>query len=228
MGISGGPDMIQNGLVLALDATDRNSYVSGSTTWLDISGNANNGTLVSGSTFNSANGGSIVFEGTSSYAEVANNTSLNSTTGTLSLWFNYTSAPGNGSVIIGKTNTPSSFNGYNIFIFQGTIAGQIKGSTSLIVTNLTGSAVSTNTWYNFSLSYSSGNTYTTYLNGTALGSGSLVSFNMSTQPLRMARSLDAYWTYFAGSISAVRLYNRELSATEIQQNYEAQKSRFGL
>ena len=64
MGVAGGPDLIQDGLVLSLDASDRNSYVSGSTTWFDLSGNNYNGSLINGPTFNTGSGGNIIFDGT--------------------------------------------------------------------------------------------------------------------------------------------------------------------
>ena len=54
--------IVTDGLVLCLDAADRNSYVSGSSTWRDVAG-SNNGTLTNGPTFSSANGGSLVFDG---------------------------------------------------------------------------------------------------------------------------------------------------------------------
>ena len=63
----GGPNIITNGLVLALDAANTKSYVSGSTVWRDLSGNNNSGSLTNGPTFNSANGGSIVFDGVDDY-----------------------------------------------------------------------------------------------------------------------------------------------------------------
>ena len=59
--------IVTNGLVLSLDAADRNSYPGTGTTWRDMSGNGNNGTLTDGPTFNSNNGGSIVFDGTNDY-----------------------------------------------------------------------------------------------------------------------------------------------------------------
>ena len=59
MGIAAGPDLIQDGLVLALDASDRNSYPGSGTTWYDLAG-TNNGALTNGPTFSSANGGSII------------------------------------------------------------------------------------------------------------------------------------------------------------------------
>ena len=59
--------IVTNGLVLALDAADRNSYVSGSTTWNDLSGNAYNGTLTNVPTYSIANGGNITFDGSNDY-----------------------------------------------------------------------------------------------------------------------------------------------------------------
>ena len=63
--------IITDGLVLCLDAADRNSYVSGSSTWRDVAG-SNNGTLTNGPTFSSSNGGSIVFDGSNDYVETNN------------------------------------------------------------------------------------------------------------------------------------------------------------
>ena len=60
MATNGGPDIIQDGLVFAVDAANKKSYTSGSSTWVDLAG-SNNGTLTNGPTFDSGNGGSIVF-----------------------------------------------------------------------------------------------------------------------------------------------------------------------
>ena len=91
MPTSSGPKIVRDGLVLSLNAADRNSYVSGSTTWFDLSGNNNSGSLTNGPTFNSANGGSLSFDGTNdiititSTGIVANNISVD-------IWFNVNSA----------------------------------------------------------------------------------------------------------------------------------------
>jgi len=71
--------IVTNGLVLALDAADRNSYISGSTTWRDLTSNSFNGTLTNGPTFNSANGGSIVFDGVDDYAPLTGTINLGNT-----------------------------------------------------------------------------------------------------------------------------------------------------
>jgi hypothetical protein len=65
--VGGGVNIITDGLVLYLDAANTKSIVSGSTTWNDLSRSGNNGTLVNGPTFNSGNGGSIVFDGLDDY-----------------------------------------------------------------------------------------------------------------------------------------------------------------
>ena len=61
------PKIVTDGLVLCLDAANSKSIVSGSTTWNDLSRGGNNGNLVNGPTFNSGNGGSILFDGVDDY-----------------------------------------------------------------------------------------------------------------------------------------------------------------
>ncbi len=72
-----GPNIITNGLILELDAANRKSYPGSGTTWTDLSGNGNTGTLTNGPTFSSANGGSIVFDGVDDYVNCGNASSLN-------------------------------------------------------------------------------------------------------------------------------------------------------
>jgi hypothetical protein len=72
MALFRGPNIVRSGLVLALDAADRNSYRGSGTSWFDLSGNTNTGTLTNGPTFNGGNGGSIVFDGVDDYADFGN------------------------------------------------------------------------------------------------------------------------------------------------------------
>ena len=77
-----------NGLILSLDAANTKSYQSGSTTWFDKSGNAKNGTLTNGPTFNSENGGSIVFDGVNETINLGTgNTFLPLPQFTIDIWF---------------------------------------------------------------------------------------------------------------------------------------------
>ena len=93
--------MIQDGLVLALDAGDKNSYPGSGTTWFDVSGN-NNGTLTNGPTFNSSNGGSIVFDGVDDFIQMSQTTTLSGEF-TLNLFILPTST--NTVVLLGNAGT---------------------------------------------------------------------------------------------------------------------------
>ena len=70
MGVFAGPEITESGLVLALDAGNLKSYPTTGTTWTDLSGRGNTGTLTNGPTYSSANGGSIVFDGVNDYVTV--------------------------------------------------------------------------------------------------------------------------------------------------------------
>lgn len=85
MAVSGGPDIVPDGLVLALDAANIKSYAGSGTIWNDLSGNNNSGSLVNGPTFNSANGGSIVFDGVNDYVSLSSAVNTN-TSFTLGFW----------------------------------------------------------------------------------------------------------------------------------------------
>ena len=108
------PKIVTDGLVLYLDAANPNSYVSGSTSWRDISRGGNNGTLVNGPTFNSANGGSIVFDGVDDNISFSGNT-FNYSPGTsggisLEIWV-YPTGP-YSSYIAGSTTNLGGFFGH--------------------------------------------------------------------------------------------------------------------
>ena len=75
MATNGGPNIIEDGLVFAVDAANKKSYPGSGTTWADLAG-SNNGTLINGPTFDSGNGGSIVFDGTNDYSEMGIATDL--------------------------------------------------------------------------------------------------------------------------------------------------------
>ena len=70
MGLSHSPRIVTDGLVFCVDAGDKMSYPGAGTTWTDLSKNRNNGTLINGPTFDSANGGSISLDGSNDYISV--------------------------------------------------------------------------------------------------------------------------------------------------------------
>jgi len=219
-----GPNIITNGLVLALDAANNKSYVSGSTIWRDLSGNNNSGSLTNGPTFNSANGGSIVFDGTNDRVDISHNSLYNFTTGlTISCW--YKTTVGINSYITTKSNdsfylcvgpTGTTANKMSFFL-NGTSGGWLQSIAN----------ANTGTWIYVSATWTGGVSYI-YLNGILDISASRPgTLQTGTSTLNLAYRLDGN-SYLNGSIANFQLYNRALSASEVLQNYNATKARFGL
>jgi len=221
--------IVTDGLVLCLDAADRNSYVSGSTTWFDMAG-SNNGTLTNGPTFNTGSGGNIVFDGVDDYTTIP---TFTIPTGSFSCesffqWSNLGS--GRGSIFSLNYNNPTT--GYLIRQKDDSsgkfVIWSDYGSESGIFST---AALTINTWNHVVVVQSSG-TCLIYINGVLDSSQSLPNpvLNQSYPILLGVRATSgpSAGAYLPGRIGVSRIYNRTLSATEVLQNYNAQKSRFGL
>lgn len=226
MGISGGPYIVRDSsLVLELDAADRNSYPGSGTTWNDMSGNGNTGTLTNGPTFNSSNGGNIVFDGADDYVSCGNNSNLQIDQGTISAWVKTTS-PGSGfRGIITKQNN------YGLFTNDSVLVTYDWGNTQI---RSTGINIADGTWKNVAMSFTTNtgtpsNNAIIYLNGSAILTTTIKQLN-NTVEVQLARGgVSAGSTQLLnGNISTGLVYNRALSATEIVQNYNQLKSRFNL
>ena len=87
MASSLGPNVSESGLVLCLDAADKNSYSGTGTTWTDLSGNGYNGILTNGPTFSNTNGGIFIFDGTDDYVQTNLNQNTNNASITWEAWF---------------------------------------------------------------------------------------------------------------------------------------------
>ena len=216
MGISGGPDLIQDGLVLCLDASDKISYPGSGTTWYDVSGNNNNGTLINGPTFNSSNGGSIIFDGSNDYVNLP--TGLLTGTGDFTI-IQWVQCDGSGTgTTFGNYSDGSLQFGWSqnyVFLYLGN--GSAYASTSNFTTSITmiaGRRIGTTTNY--------------LKNGVIISTGSSSSsIGNSSANFRIGTNTSTTEQY-NGKIYTTLVYTRGLSDVEILQNYNAQKSRFGL
>jgi hypothetical protein len=216
-----GPKIITSELMLSLDAADRNSYVSGSSTWIDLSGNSNTGVLTNGPTFNSSNGGSIAFDGTNQCVVVNSNASiLSTTTYTKIAWFYPTSFSTNNNIISGGNS------GQHAFWLAGgnKLKAGHNGGWSTVVSTTT---LSLNTWYFGAVTFNTTTGWILYLNGVSENTNaSTTTFTGNGEILLAAYSTGA--NVFTGRIACGLVYNRALTATEILQNYNATRTRFGL
>jgi hypothetical protein len=113
MGVSGGPDLIQDGLVFAIDASDKNSYVSGSNISYSLIGTFS-GSFTNGASYASNNQGVFTFDGTNDYIDVSNAQQLNPRTGsfTVDFWCNVSSSVGTGSASCTLEARGSNLNGF--------------------------------------------------------------------------------------------------------------------
>jgi hypothetical protein len=225
-------NIVRDGLVLNLDAAKRDSYPSSGTVWRDIAGGVITGSLVNGPTFNSANGGSIVFDGVNDYITLGTQ-DLISTDFTINLWFNATTNTTKEHFIIslGYSNNPSFLitqdtqnNGESFFQAYYSVNGVV-----------TGRSISTSTYPNTSIInlcfVRQNGVNTPYINGvpqTARIFNESVSLLSSTYVLGWAIPRNKASAYFQGNMYCASIYNRALSASEILQNHNATKTRFGL
>jgi hypothetical protein len=218
--LNGGPgNIVTNGLVLYLDAANTLSYTSGSTVWNDLSGNNNSGSLVNGPGFSNDNAGSIVFDGVNDYVI---HPSLDlGTTCSWGVWINYVRANNSNEFVVLGANQA---NRYNLFYyFQDKTFYINYGGTFGSFTYNPG--LNANTWYNIT-HVRNNNITTVYLNGVSIGTITINSAITSIFALVGSERTNRYFSNIR--LSTVSYYNRALTPTEILQNYNSTKGRFGL
>lgn len=217
-----------SGLVLHLDAGNPVSYSGSGTTWNDLSGNGSHVTLTS-TTFNSANGGSIVFNGTSSYANFNANIG-NTNVVTVEMWVktNSLNVP-NGSMYFG-------FNLYDVWTKGGNIGyntsgGDLYGLTSTRVENLGIEGAWRQLVFVMNSSSTSNNKiYVNGVNQTVL-SQVFTGFNSANANFNSGVGRIAGWRNDLSwlmnlNVASFKIYNRELSQQEITNNFNASRQRF--
>jgi hypothetical protein len=223
-----GPRTITNGLVLCLDAGNTKSYPGTGTAWTDLSGRGNTGTLVNGVGYNSGNLGSLVFDGVDDYGNFSSRILTNVVTEISCFMWIYPKSDGVVLAILGQSAIDSSYHHSAIEVGS---SGELRMSLwHNSLTNRINSTLSLNTWNNVGFTYA-GTTLTGYLNGSNVGTTTFtwskpsdIYFGiMSFESTNMGTS-----AYGDGNVSNIQVYNRALSATEIQQNYNALKGRFSI
>lgn len=234
--------IVTNGLVLNLDAAKVDSYPGTGTTWYDISGNNNNGTLTNGPTFSGiGKQAAIVFDGTNDYVNCGSGSSVNITgTGlTLASWVYRTSLNTNSNNyrrIIEKASSYPALQYSFVTTPTGSTAGEGKLLFDLYINNslppsATGSTqLQLNTWYHAVATYN-GAFRTIYLNGAPNGqlatTGDITSTNSNLVLGDYSSGLGTTYDW-AGSIATAQIYNQALTQFQVWQNFNTYKSRYGI
>ena len=203
--------IIQSNLLLNLDAGATTSYSGSGPIWTDLSTNGNNGSI-SGAVFSNLNGGVLVFDGVDD--SVACGT-FSSQYLTISAWVYKTSSATNQGIC--RKN-----NGWAISQVSGTL--QVAPGTNWAFVN-TGYVIPLNTWVNIVYTYD-GARQIVYINGDAIfnntsASGPIVA---NTNPVRIGFD-DSGW-FWGGRIAQCSIYNRALTAQEVQKNFRTVNNRF--
>jgi hypothetical protein len=220
------PLIVTDGLVMYLDAANSKSYPGAGINWTDISRNNNNGILTNGPTFSSANLGSIVFDGVDDYVSTSINTStLNLTTSngaTIMCWLNITLLS-RWTGIINFTSNIGNDADFGWDLDPSNIVRVWKNGSALSVVDL---SPYNNKWALYTLTSTTSN-LNFYINNNTPTSAAL-SGNINTTAGRNLVIMDHWDNPVSGRLSSVVIYNRALTASEILQNYNATKTRYGL
>ena len=234
MGLAHSPRIVTDGLILALDAANTKSYGGSGTTWTDLSGKGNNGTITN-ATFNSD--GYFAFDGSDDYISFASASELqflNRLPYTMEVWMYPTSNPGANTwtgIFNREDSSGGSRDGYNIYLNGG--SGTLYLATERFQSGTNNSigygyndSDLLNIWHHVVATYD-GTTVRLYRNGVQLNSGtSTGNITNTSKTLEIGRR--GTGAYFIGRLNGQKIYNKALSASEIQQNYNALRGRFGI
>jgi hypothetical protein len=237
------PTIIANGNIFNVDAGNPKSYTGSGTTWTDLSGNAYDGTLTNGATFDRVNDGTIVFDGVNDFVTVPSLTTPFASVSefTYSGWVKFvgsqqTSFSGCAFFSVGNTNSFTT----DILVAwdkggSGTFFAQVNNGAD---GQISFSGTNTGLWMNLAVVYN-GNLTTNsdrlkfYVNGVEKSVTVGYTIPATTSTLRNLCYIGTYasfpsnW-YLNGSISQTSVYNRALSSSEISQNFNAMRARYGV
>jgi hypothetical protein len=227
-----GENIVTNGLVSYLDAGYNGSYPTSGVTWYNAAGYVN-GTLTNGPTYSSDGGGCIVFDGIDDFVTLGNfsgnfisNPSLNNGIISFSCWV-YVSSSSSYYIISSGGQTVST--GVAFSYQNGSPFVTVNGIDFTATINISVSDFPLNTWINFTF-VANGSNLTTYKNGVFLSSANYTSTTLTatSTTLTIGRPNNIISFTLGGKVAITSFYNIALSSTEVLQNFNAQKSRFGL
>ena len=229
MSLAHNPRIVTDGLVLALDAANPKSYPGSGTTWYDMSGNGNHGTLVNGVGYSSDNSGSMVFDGVNDSVTFSTWETISGQSGTVNItmdsWFKTIEGPPNTVMGYLGFNSPTNFfkfmNTGNLFLdtYNSESSSRILVNTIINFSDYFGQWVNVCGVYDgvYAKSYHNG----TLVNSTAITLADISAVNFSV-------GVGMGYFNFNGNNASCKLYNRALTEAEIKQNFFATRKRYGL
>ena len=231
------PKIVTDNLVLCLDAGNIKSYPGTGTTWNDLKNGGYNATI-SGATWSNTNSGKFTYDGTDDRVTFDRSAFTLGSTFTIEVWYRFTSSQTN-VFNNGGLFTQGADGDWNSSV--GSNKGLILGANNIVYQNSGGSTVwtnytstpSQNNWHQYVFTFDSG-TGKVLIDGATSEIYSATNFQTTysnpngTYGIGLADKYSGYRGEFIGDIAVLRVYNKTLTAAEIEQNYNAHKGRFGL
>ena len=233
-GGGGGSGIVTQNLVLNLDAGNNSSYGGSGTTWTDLSGQGNNGTLVNGVSYSSTDGGYLIFDGNDDKVTLPVGSDCAYGTGdfTVEMWFNVT---GTSPQQYGERLFCQTQGGTNYFVISASRGSPVvKKPVFTYTASGTGTHIvsvqsyTEDNWYHLVVTRN-GTTLTMYLNNSVVASGTVtLDFNNTTYVPTIGAFTHSDQLNLDGKISIVRVYKgKGFSSSDVTQNFDAVKSRYG-
>jgi hypothetical protein len=233
-------NIVTNGLIMNLDAGNLISYGGTGTSWKDLTNTTTGATLVNGPTYNTSNGGSIVFDGTDDYVTTTN-FYLSTLPASVLVWFKAGTQTSNSSSILRPImqqglfdgNFPANTQGIEINMMRSgsDVVGKLRfawgGDNDSNYIYLTDNRYDDNQWH-FACIINNGGTFDVYIDGVYLTTKTTHTSVSTSTPVNFGGDTAVGARKLVGNISNAQIYNRALTQSEIIQNFNAHKSRYGL
>jgi hypothetical protein len=217
------PGIVTTNLSMFLDAGNASSYPGSGTAWTDLSGNSRNGTLTGGPTYTSADGGSIVFDGTNDFVQCSG--SITATAATFVIWMRRNGSQDDFDGIIysrSATATGISFFGITnkISYTWNNAANTYTWDSGLVIPDLTWCMVAV------SVTSTAATAYLCQSSGITSATNTVSHASTTLDDIKIGQD-DLGGRFFNGNIAIAQLYNIALSAEQVAQNFAADRARFG-
>ena len=221
-----GPSIVSTGLVFNVDAANTSSYIGSGSVWNDLKGTNNINFYTNSSYNNSATptysndgGGSLITTGIFGKS-VSNSGITGSIARSMEAWVKFNSVAGNAVISIGGQVNAQL---YELMAYSNNAIEHYWGNFTQSSTVL-----ATNTWYNIVIIYDGTTNHYIYINGVQVGFSATPTLNTSNTPIYIGPAVTTTWGAFDGKIAALRIYNRALTSSDVTNNFNALKTRFGL
>ena len=232
MSVHASPNIVEDGLVLCLDAGNERSYPGSGTTWGDLSGNGYNGTLTNGPTYSSDNLGSINLDGIDDFSLGTIDSSIFSGAHSIGCWFYRRTIKTWSALFSNNVNTYSCT--LLTFISSGNGLGINRAGVSATSISIDLGSNHLNKWIYCVMTLAgatsgSGVNVYAFMDGSLLTASGNLYWDLTTSSnYYIGRHYTNVAQIHDGLIPIVQVYNRALSQDEIKQNFNAQRGRFGL